>query len=123
MSQSANKAEPVKATTTQRQKNFSANKATKLISLGEWEDRVVKVLTVDQDKENGELLVHLLWAGGRDSIHPAKVVNKACPLKVIEFYEQHVKFRPRNSSDGEGASSHDEVTDSELDGNVETNSK
>lgn len=101
----ASSAEPVKTVGTHRQKEHSVRKSTKLVVLGEWENRVDHVYTVNKDENTGDLLVHLVWKSGKDSIHPASVANKACPLKVIEFYEKRVKFCSGKSDTEEGGNS------------------
>ena len=88
---------------TQRQKERNVTESTKVVGLGEWESRVDHVFTVNKDETTGDLLVHLVWKSGKDSIHPARVANKACPLKVIEFYEKRVKFYSGKSLDGDEA--------------------
>lgn len=118
ISASAGTAEPVKAIGTQRQKDKDRQSTAshKLIGLGEWESRVDHVYTVNKDENTGKLLVHLVWKSGKDSIHPANVANKACPLKVIEFYEKRVKFcsdKSNTSNKGTSKNASEKEADSE----------
>ncbi|PVU85150.1 hypothetical protein BB560_007132 [Smittium megazygosporum] len=56
-----------------------------------WESLVSKIDTVDRDPNIG-LIVCVKWKNGKNSIHPASVIHRKCPLKLIEFYETLVRF-------------------------------
>jgi len=56
-----------------------------------WEDMVTEVVTVFRFKDT--LMMKLKWKSDNSILTvPAETANKKCPLKVIEFYEKHLKF-------------------------------
>jgi len=59
---------------------------------GSWEDDVQAVDTIEQDKRG--LQVYLQWNNGRKSTHPIETAKKKCPMKLLDFYEQHLVFKP-----------------------------
>ncbi|KAF9186714.1 hypothetical protein BGZ51_001795 [Haplosporangium sp. Z 767] len=55
-----------------------------------WEDHVEHVLTVERSKK--KMNVHIRWKNGKETEHPIEAAHKMCPLKLIRFYESHLKF-------------------------------
>lgn len=85
----------------------------KTFSLGEWEERVDFVNSVELDENSNELVVHLVWKDGRESLHPSNIANKACPLKMIQFYEQRLKFSRNPEGEQSNQSNDDEDEEDE----------
>lgn len=56
-----------------------------------WEKVVKKVSTLDKTPE-GELLAYLDFKNGATLIYPTTIANKKCPQKLLQFYEQNLKF-------------------------------
>ncbi|KAH0545215.1 hypothetical protein FGG08_000669 [Glutinoglossum americanum] len=57
---------------------------------GSWENDVQAVDTIEQDKRG--LQVYLHWNNGRKSTHAIETAKKKCPMKLLDFYEQHLYF-------------------------------
>ncbi|KAF9566611.1 hypothetical protein EC968_003702 [Mortierella alpina] len=55
-----------------------------------WEDEVDYVQTVERNKK--KMRVYLVWNNGRQTDHPIEDAHNKCPLKLIRFYEEHLKF-------------------------------
>ncbi|KAF9949355.1 hypothetical protein BGZ72_008853 [Mortierella alpina] len=55
-----------------------------------WEDEVDFVQTVERNKKR--MRVYLVWNNGRQTDHPIEDAHSKCPLKLIRFYEEHLKF-------------------------------
>ncbi|KAF9583747.1 Chromobox protein 1 [Lunasporangiospora selenospora] len=55
-----------------------------------WEEHVDHVSTVE--RSNKRMKVHLAWKNGHDTEHPIEDAHTKCPLKLIQFYESHLKF-------------------------------
>ncbi|KAI9297574.1 chromo-domain-containing protein [Neoconidiobolus thromboides FSU 785] len=59
--------------------------------LEDWESEVVEIETIERNSK-GELIVYIVWKNGCHTSHNSKVVNERCPQKIIEFYQNHLKF-------------------------------
>ncbi|KAJ9050757.1 Chromobox protein 5 [Entomophthora muscae] len=59
--------------------------------LEDWESEVVEVETVERNAK-GELTIYLIWKNGCHTAHPSTLANVKCPQKIIEFYQNHLKF-------------------------------
>jgi len=59
--------------------------------LEDWESEVIEVETVERTSK-GELNVYLIWKNGCHTVHPSKIANLKCPQKILEFYQNHLKF-------------------------------
>ncbi|KAF9286055.1 hypothetical protein BGZ68_003290 [Mortierella alpina] len=55
-----------------------------------WEDEVDFVQTVERNKK--KMRVYLVWNNGKQTDHPIEDAHNKCPLKLIRFYEEHLKF-------------------------------
>ncbi|KAF9924916.1 hypothetical protein BGZ67_009007 [Mortierella alpina] len=55
-----------------------------------WEDEVDFVQTVERN--NKIMRVYLVWKNGKQTDHPIEVAHSKCPIKLIHFYEEHLKF-------------------------------
>ncbi|KAG0208463.1 hypothetical protein BGX28_000601 [Mortierella sp. GBA30] len=55
-----------------------------------WEDEVDYVQTVERTKK--KMRVYLVWKNGKETDHPIEDAHTKCPLKLIRFYEEHLKF-------------------------------
>ena len=55
-----------------------------------WEDKVKEIQNVE--RSNKQMKVHLLWKNGHETTHPIAAAHQHCPLKLIMFYESHLKF-------------------------------
>ncbi|GJJ70859.1 hypothetical protein EMPS_03209 [Entomortierella parvispora] len=55
-----------------------------------WEDKVEEIQNVE--RSNKQMKVHLLWKNGHETTHPITAAHQYCPLKLIMFYESHLKF-------------------------------
>ncbi|PVU89140.1 hypothetical protein BB559_005230 [Furculomyces boomerangus] len=56
-----------------------------------WENAIRCIETVDKTPDTG-LIVYVVWKDGKRSVHPSSVVNAKCPQKVIQFYEERLRF-------------------------------
>lgn len=57
---------------------------------GSWEDEVRSVETMTRNGD-GMLLAYVSWnEGGAHSQHPALLLRRKCPMKLIDFYEAHL---------------------------------
>lgn len=120
------KAEPVREIMTNRQttKRASSNESkTRMVTLGEWDNQVSAVTNVERNAK-GDLVIHLQWKDGKQSIHPSVVANKACPMQVIRFYEERLRFFPtadveQENEDNIDASAEAESVNEDGEGNGE----
>ncbi|CAO3573215.1 unnamed protein product [Mortierella alpina] len=55
-----------------------------------WEDEVDYVETVERNKQ--KMRAYLVWNNGMLTDHPIEEAHAKCPLKLIRFYEKHLKF-------------------------------
>jgi len=55
-----------------------------------WEDEVDHVQTVERNKQ--KMRAYLVWNNGMVTDHPIEEAHTKCPLKLIRFYEKHLKF-------------------------------
>ncbi|KAF9922912.1 hypothetical protein FBU30_006966 [Linnemannia zychae] len=55
-----------------------------------WEDKIESIQTVERN--NQKLLIRLAWKNGKETQHPIEAAHQKCPLKLIQFYESHIKF-------------------------------
>ncbi|RIA92438.1 hypothetical protein C1645_820693 [Glomus cerebriforme] len=60
----------------------------------DWENYVT-ILNVVRETNNdaSDLFVHIKWPDGTDSYHISSEIYKKCPLKLIQFYEQHLVIK------------------------------
>ncbi|GES98446.1 chromodomain protein 2 [Rhizophagus clarus] len=56
-----------------------------------WENHAT-ILNVVRETENdsNDIFVHIKWPDGTDSYHISSEIYQKCPLKLIQFYEQHL---------------------------------
>ncbi|KAJ3054034.1 hypothetical protein HK097_002816 [Rhizophlyctis rosea] len=69
-----------------------------VIAQDSWEDLIAEVDTVEGADSEGNLIVFVAWQDGKRSMHTSDVIHKKAPLKLLKFYEGHLKFRNRNQS-------------------------
>ncbi|KAI9781750.1 MAG: hypothetical protein M1839_005743 [Geoglossum umbratile] len=64
---------------------------------GSWENDVQTVDTIEQDRRG--LQVYLQWNNGHKSTHAIDIAKKKCPMKLLDFYEQHLVFKQGGAID------------------------
>jgi len=66
-----------------------------------WENLIDCVESIEKSDEpisknnkntNIKLKVYVLWKDGVRSVHSNQVTNNKCPKKMIDFYENHIRF-------------------------------
>ncbi|OZJ04236.1 hypothetical protein BZG36_04232, partial [Bifiguratus adelaidae] len=73
----------------------------------DWEKDIEEIVTVAEDTNHrldGRYLVYVLWKDGTKSVHSNNTINKNAPFKMIKFYEQHIKFKGRDTEAQEDGS-------------------
>ncbi|KAK5166965.1 uncharacterized protein LTR77_007694 [Saxophila tyrrhenica] len=81
---------------------------------GSWESHVLRVHTVLEEskpstkpakgtKDIRTLLGLIEWNDGTKTQHPLAVLRRKCPQKMLDYYEQHLVFRPTTATDDEDA--------------------
>jgi hypothetical protein len=60
--------------------------------LTSWENEVLEVETVERNP-SGVIYVYLRWKNGQYTCHPSPEVHQKCPLHLLRFYEDHLRFR------------------------------
>jgi len=58
---------------------------------GEWEPDVEKIMSVRKNRKNS-LLVRILWTNGQTTEETTDDVHVKAPLKLIKYYENHLKL-------------------------------
>ncbi|KAG0052832.1 hypothetical protein BGZ83_002094 [Gryganskiella cystojenkinii] len=55
-----------------------------------WENEVDEIMNVERN--NAKMRVYIRWNNGHETRHDIDQAHKHCPLKLINFYESHLKF-------------------------------
>lgn len=55
-----------------------------------WEDDIREIQTVERDPKTQDLYILIVFKNGKKSKVKREVVHKKCPLKMLEFYENHL---------------------------------
>lgn len=63
---------------------------------GKWDSYVASVLNVEKG-EDGELMIYLKWHDGDETCHASKIANINCPQRILQFYEDHLKFKDESA--------------------------
>jgi len=55
-----------------------------------WEDDIKEIQTVERDSKTQDLYIFIVFKNGKKSKVKREAVHKKCPLRMLEFYENHL---------------------------------
>ena len=55
-----------------------------------WENEVDEIMNVERN--NSKMWVYIRWNNSHETSHDIEAAHRYCPLKLIAFYESHLKF-------------------------------